>query len=104
MRILRCAVLLLEPREEVGFDLEHLLAGGNGLNRECRWLALAPHLGVEVEVDATERELLGAVSPSEWIDARALAADNAAARKSLLKQGMMIGSGQSDAADRKSAV
>ncbi|MEG3193277.1 putative peptide maturation dehydrogenase [Lysobacter sp. D1-1-M9] len=101
MRIRRCAVLLLEPREEVGFDLEHLLAGGNGLRRECRWLALAPHLGAEVEVDAAERELLGAVSPSEWIDARELATDAAAVLKRLLKEGLLIGSGKRHAAHRE---
>ncbi|MGH8085963.1 MAG: putative peptide maturation dehydrogenase [Lysobacter sp.] len=100
MHIRRCAVLLLEPREEVGFDLEHLLAGGNGLNRECRWLALAPHLGSDVEVDAVERELLGAVSPSEWIDARELATCAAAALKRLLRKGLLIGSGKRHAAHR----
>ncbi|MDV3255808.1 MAG: putative peptide maturation dehydrogenase [Lysobacter sp.] len=101
MRIRRCAVLLLEPREEVGFDLEHLLAGGNGLSRECRWLALAPHLGAEIEVDAAERELLGAVSPSEWIDARELGPDTATALKRLLKEGLLIGSGKRHAAHRE---
>ena len=28
MRVRRCAVLLLEPREDTSFDLEALLAGG----------------------------------------------------------------------------
>jgi hypothetical protein len=54
MRIRRCAVLYLEPREEVAFDLDGLLSGGDGLHRTPRWLALAPHLGEEVEVDAAE--------------------------------------------------
>jgi len=101
MRIRRCAVLLLEPREEVGFDLEHLLAGGNGLRRAQRWLALAPHLTAEVEVDVAERELLGAVSPNEWIDARELAVENADALKRLLKEGLLIGSGKRHAAHRE---
>ena len=68
MRVRRCKVLYLEPREEVGFDLEILLAGGNGMHRERRWLALAPHLGEEIEVDAAERDLLGSLSPDEWTD------------------------------------
>ena len=38
MRIRRCAVLYLEPREEVAFDLGVLLAGGDGLRRERGWV------------------------------------------------------------------
>ena len=52
--------VFLEPREEAGFDLDVLLSGGNGLRRDLRWLALAPHRGEELEIDAAERELLGA--------------------------------------------
>lgn len=94
MRIRRCAVLFLEPREETSFDLDVLLAGGDGLRRERRWLALAPHLGEEVEVDAAERDLLGALSPHHWIDTRMLAAHPPATVKRLLKTGLLIGTGQ----------
>jgi hypothetical protein len=66
MRVRRCAILYLEPREDAAFDLASLLAGGDGLARSRRWLALAPHLGEEVEVDAAERELLGMLSPERW--------------------------------------
>ena len=52
MRVRRCAVVLLEPREDTRFDLDGLLAGVDGLRRERRWVALAPHLGEYVEVDA----------------------------------------------------
>lgn len=34
MRVRRCAVLYLEPREEISFDLDLLLAGGDGLRRD----------------------------------------------------------------------
>ncbi|MBU8977347.1 putative peptide maturation dehydrogenase [Lysobacter sp. MMG2] len=73
MKIRRCAILFVEPREEVSFDLDGLLTGGDGLRRRQRWLALAPHLGHEVEVDDAERELLGALSPSLWVAATAQA-------------------------------
>ncbi len=99
MRVRRCKVLYLEPREEVGFDLEMLLAGGNGLCRERRWLALAPHLGGEVEIDAAERELLGMLSPDEWADSRQLPGGISALRR-LLKNGLVIGSGKPHAAHR----
>jgi predicted ABC-type sugar transport system permease subunit len=71
MRIRRCAVLYLEPREEVAFDLDGLLSGSDGLRRTPRWLALAPHLGEEVEVDAVERELLGGSAPASGATAAA---------------------------------
>jgi putative peptide maturation dehydrogenase len=97
MRVRRCKVLYLEPREQVEFDLDVLLAGGSGLRHERRWLALAPHLGQEIEVDAVERELLGALSPVEWTDScQFQLADDAsdAALKRLLQTGLVIGTGK----------
>ena len=41
MRIRRCAVVYLEPREQAQFDLGVLLAGGDGLQRTRRWLVYA---------------------------------------------------------------
>src|SRR5687768_10759132 len=100
MKVRRCAVVFAEPREEVGFDLQELLNGGDGLRRDRRWVALAPHLGEEVEVDADERELLGALSPSQWIDARTLGAHPPAALRRLLKEGLLVGDGKRHAAHR----
>lgn len=88
MRIRRCAVLFLEPREQVEFDLGVLLGGGDGLRRERHWLALAPHLGTEVEVDATERELLGAMSPGQWVDDGVI--EQRAAMERLLAEGLLV--------------
>ena len=48
MRVRRCKVLFLEPREQVDFELQGLLSGGDGLRRTPQWLALAPHIGNEV--------------------------------------------------------
>ena len=101
MRIRRCKVLYLEPREEVEFDLEILLAGGNGMRRERRWLALAPHLGEEIEVDATECDLLGTLSPDEWIDSRQLSGGAVAALKRLSKVGLVIADGKRHAVARE---
>lgn len=93
MRIRRCAVVYLEPREEVAFDLGTLLSGGDGLARTRRWIALAPHLGEEVEVDAAERELLGASSPGQWVDPAGLDDEHAATAERLLAKGLLIGDG-----------
>lgn len=91
MRLRRCAVVFFEPREEVEFDLGLLLGGGDGLRRDRKWLALAAHLGTEVEVTAGERELLGALSPGQWVDADTLPVDAAGARDALLQKGLLIG-------------
>jgi hypothetical protein len=87
MRVRRCAILYLEPREDTAFDLASLLAGGDGLARTRRWIALAPHLGEEVEVDAAERELLGELSPERWISSNEVPAESRSALRRLLKAG-----------------
>lgn len=92
MKVRRCAVVFVEPREEVSFDLQELLNGGDGLRRERAWLALAPHLGEEIEVDTSERELLGALSPSQWVNSNSLHA-HLTALESLLRKGLVIADG-----------
>lgn len=94
MRVRRCKVLYLEPREKAEFDLESLLAGGNGMRHTHHWFALAPHLGEEIGVDAAERELLGSLSPDEWIDSRQLSDDDSTALKRLLKTGLVVSDGK----------
>lgn len=101
MKIRRCAVLFLEPREDIAFDLGELLNGGDGLRRNRRWVALAPHVGEEVEVDADARELLGQLSPSQWIDARTLGTSAPAALVHLLASGLVIGEGKRHATWRE---
>ncbi len=75
MRIRRCAILFFEPREEVAFALAELLSGRGGVTRTLRWYALAPHLPAPVEISASERDLLGSLSPSQWTEHSALAED-----------------------------
>jgi putative peptide maturation dehydrogenase len=101
MRVRRCATLYLEPREDTAFDLASLLAGGDGLARTRRWIALAPHLGEEVEVDAAERELLGELSPERWISSNEFPAESRPALRRLLKAGLAIGSTRAHATHRE---
>jgi putative peptide maturation dehydrogenase len=101
MRVRRCAIVYLEPREDAAFDFASLLAGGDGLARTQRWMALAPHLDEEVEVDATERELLGMLSPERWISTDGLPAGSRPALRRLLKAGLAIGSTRAHAAHRE---
>jgi putative peptide maturation dehydrogenase len=101
MRVRRCAILYLEPREDTAFDLASLLAGGDGLARTQRWVALAPHLGEEVEVDAAERELLGMLGPERWMSTNEVPAESRPALRRLLKAGLAIGSTRAHAAHRE---
>ncbi|WCD84270.1 hypothetical protein KPP03845_100592 [Streptomyces xanthophaeus] len=101
MRIRRCTVLFLEPREEVDFDLDSLLTGGAGLSRTRRWLALAAHLDAEVEVDAPHRELLGRLSPGEWQEADSLDAEESALLAELIDSGLVIADDGRRAAHRE---
>ncbi|MBO9829727.1 putative peptide maturation dehydrogenase [Xanthomonas sp. A2111] len=100
MRIRRCGIVLFEPRESVEFDLMSLFKGGAGLSRSIRWLALAPHLDTEVEVTELEREILGCVSPEEWVDKKSLTHD-ASAIDALLKKGLLIGDAKAHAVARE---
>lgn len=89
MRIRRCGIVMLEPVEHASFHLEDLLAGGNGLVRSLEWHALAPHLDQPVAVDAAQRELLGRLSPSEWMDPAALGLDPSEL-SALLDNGLVL--------------
>lgn len=91
VRIRRCAILFLEPREETAFDLGSLLEGGDGIRSFSRWIALAPHLDYEIEVDATERELLGTVSASRWTEIVWGSEPEATAAQRLLEAGLLLG-------------
>lgn len=102
MKVRRCKVLFMEPRERLEFDLSSLMSGGNGLQRSQCWMALAPHLGEEVEVDAAECALLGAMSPQQWVQASTVGSgDQDAVLKRLLKTGLVVGSGKRHAAHRE---
>jgi len=90
MQVRRCSAVFVEPREEVEFDLNELLKGGDGLRRDLRWLALAPHRGEELKLDAAERELLGALSPSRWVDISELRSHPSVAVERLLREGLLI--------------
>jgi putative peptide maturation dehydrogenase len=68
MRLRRCQTLLIEPRERRELDLELLLSAAPRFGSSLEWLALAPHLDKEVPLEPAEFAVLGAVSPTDWID------------------------------------
>ena len=102
MRVRRCAVLWMEPREVAHFELERLLAGGTGVVSRMQWFAHAPQLPVPVEVDAGDVVVLGELSPLDWVPATPLRERHGAARiRWLLLAGLLVGSTQPWAARRE---
>ncbi|MCD9085535.1 putative peptide maturation dehydrogenase [Stenotrophomonas sp. SY1] len=68
VEVRRCAVLFLEPTENIRFSLGAVLSGGDGLLRHSGWQAIAPHLEDGcVEIEEWMAVLLGRLSPSRWI-------------------------------------
>lgn len=91
MNLRRCAVLYLEPREELDIDWAALFAGTSTLAASTRWLALAPHLDREIEVDAADLAALAAVGSSVWTAHADLAQRHGAAVVDrLLAHGLLL--------------
>lgn len=93
MRLRRCAVLWMEPRELAYFAFEALADGGTGVVSRMQWFAHAPHLVEAIEVDAGDVILLGELSPLDWIEAAPIQQQHGTARVDrLLQAGLLIGS------------
>lgn len=91
-KLRRCRHLLLEPRETLEFDLDSLLAGGDGLAASRQWVALAPHLDGEVVVDAAELAVLGDCDVGVWREAAGVMARHPReVVERLLAQGLLVG-------------
>jgi putative peptide maturation dehydrogenase len=100
MRIRRCSILSIEPRERVEFDFDSLLTGGSGVRAEREWVALAPHLGRECILSAQEVVLLGTVSSHEWLERDDLGSPHdRGLLEGLLAKGLLI----DDTADGREA-
>ena len=97
MRIRRCAVLMIEPRERIEFDLGLLSCRGNGLRTVLDWIAIAPHLGEEVVMTAAEVAVLGTLSPSRWMELEELAAAHPRVLLDALLEKRLVISESSDA-------
>ncbi|MBV6322067.1 putative peptide maturation dehydrogenase [Duganella violaceipulchra] len=92
MLIRRCAVLFLEPREDLDIDWTALFAGDGALGATIRWMALAPHLGEEVEVTLEEMAALGGIGLTLWQERDTSEGKyGAAVIARLLECGLLIG-------------
>lgn len=101
MKIRRCAIVLIEPREKLAFSLESLCNGGDGLDAAIELLALAPHLDAEIPVTAEEIAVLSALVAAPWRGFDELARQHdAEVLCSLLGKGLLIGDDEAHAAVR----
>jgi len=99
--IRRCAILVIEPRERLELDLAGLFGGAQALKASCRWIALAPHLDAEIEIDADELAALGRIGETPWHPFAQLARDTApAVLDRLLAKGLLVGDAPEHAATR----
>ncbi|NHZ98040.1 putative peptide maturation dehydrogenase [Massilia sp. CCM 8734] len=104
MKIRRCAVLFIEPREDLGIDWAALFSGEGALSASLRWVALAPHLDRETPIDAAQVAALGAIGQTAWTErADAERQLGAAMVESLLALGLLLddGDGSSNIAARE---
>lgn len=103
MRVRRCATVMFAPQERVEFSFESIASGGSGLQKHTEWIALIPHQDAETAVDAVEMEILGAISPSEWIEIDALKASHSpeAVDALLDKHLLVVEDSDADTRDRK---
>ncbi|MHA4871148.1 putative peptide maturation dehydrogenase [Duganella sp. PWIR1] len=102
MKLRRCAVLYLESREALAIDWKSVLSGGNALAASTHWVALAPHLDVELDVSAEQVAALGAIGQTVWserADAERRFGEELIA--GLLALGLLIGDTPQYAAQRE---
>lgn len=91
MQIRRCAVLYIEPREDLEVDWTALFSGEGALGAAMRWVALAPHLDGEIGVAAAEMEALGGIGAALWSQrSSAEARFGANVISSLLDKGLLL--------------
>ncbi|WP_373991954.1 putative peptide maturation dehydrogenase [Duganella sp. BuS-21] len=102
MKLRRCAVLYLESREALAIDWKSVLSGGNALAASTHWVALAPHLDLELDVGAAQVAALGAIGQTVWserADAERGFGEDLIAQ--LLELGLLIGDTPQYAAQRE---
>lgn len=63
----RCAVLMLEAQERISYQPQDLIAGRLVPRVHTQWMALAPHLGEAIALEAAEIDALARCSSSQWL-------------------------------------
>ncbi len=91
MLVRRCAIVMIEPRERLDFDLTVLFRGEGAFATHIEWLALAAHLDQPVVLSIADLELLGRFGETLWIDRSSLPTDlSQTGIDTLLTAGLLI--------------
>lgn len=102
MLVRRCAVLFVEPREDLDVDWSSLFSGQGALGAAVEWVALAAHLGEEVTVSAAELAALGGIGLTLWQERAACESQfGAAVIDRLLDTGLLLSDAPQHAALRE---
>ena len=103
MRHRRCAILFVEPRERVDFDLPSLLGGGSGLSASIDLVAMLPHAAGEEILTTAEAAAAMVISPTAWVALDELAKTHPhEVLESLVdKQVLVVEGSEVDARDRR---
>ena len=93
---------MIERREREEFSMRSLLGGGDGLETRGCWVALAPAVGLEVDVDLQDLACLESLAPREWRARAELEQDFGTVRvAALVDSGLLIGEHEAHAALRE---
>ena len=104
MRVRRCAIVVVEPRERLALDLALVAGGGSGLRHLLEQVAIAPHLAREVVLPHDAAAVLLRLSPSRWCELAELEREHARSDlEVLLECGLLVREG-SDADTRDHAL
>ncbi|HWG10131.1 MAG TPA: putative peptide maturation dehydrogenase, partial [Rhodanobacteraceae bacterium] len=104
MQVRRCAMVLVEPRESVDFDLAELALGQTGVRERLGWLALAAHRDEEIPLDMAEVAALGTLSPGHWQSLDELSQRHPrAVLEALLAKGLLIAQEPADESSKRFA-
>jgi putative peptide maturation dehydrogenase len=98
----RCAIFIVEARDGFDLDLRGLFEGKSALRPRTRWIALAPHLDREVELDLDALAALGRIGEADWMPLADLAREiPATVLETLIASGLVITDGPESAAHRE---
>lgn len=98
MLLRRCAILLIEPRERLEFDLASISPTSTGLVHLLEWVVLAPHLDEEIVLNTAEVVLLGQLSPQRWSERAEIERSNdVQILQRLIDRGLVLTEGVSEA-------
>jgi len=92
MKLRRCRILFVDRRAVGEFVLEDLLSGGTGIGQRDCWIAMAPHVGAEVELLPADLAILEAVGCDVPVEREALERRFDPVRvASLVDAGLLLG-------------